>query len=366
MFPGEEVYWLALSKAPGIGLKRFYKLIKTFGDPRQVWQAGLSELSPVIGRKVAVDFIQFRRKFSMEKEWEQLEKGGYKIVLVNDRSYPGLLKKIHDPPPVLYYKGEFRPEDQFAVAVVGSRAATPSGLSIARELAAGLAVQGITVVSGLARGIDSAAHRGALSVKGGRTIAVLGSGIDRVYPPENKDLMEEISDHGVVCSEFPLGTNPFPGNFPARNRVISGLSLGVTVVEASKDSGSLITAEFALEQGREVFAVPGSIERKGSKGPHRLLKEGAKLVEEVGDILEALNLPYLSFEEMHTIDKVKDEFSPVEKELWGLLAAGETHIDILIRDSGLPVSEVNSALVQMELKGIIMQVAANTFRRVEN
>ncbi len=365
MFPREEIYWLALNKAPGIGSRRFYKLIKTFDDPKQVWQAGLSELSQVIGRKIAMDFIEFRRKFSVDEEWERLEKGGFKILLVKDRNYPGLLKKIHDPPPVLYYRGEFRPEDQFAVAVVGSRAATPSGLSIARELAADLAVQGITVVSGLARGIDSAAHRGALSVKGGRTIAVLGCGIDRVYPPENKDLMDEISNHGVVCSEFPLGTKPFPGNFPARNRVISGLSLGVTVVEASKDSGSLITAEFALEQGREVFAVPGSVNRKGSKGPHRLLKEGAKLVEEVGDILESLNLPYLSFEEPHTIDKVESGLSPVEKKLWGLLAAGETHIDILIRDSGLPASEVSSALVLMELKGIIQQVATNTFWRVE-
>ncbi|HBG15495.1 MAG TPA: DNA-protecting protein DprA [Firmicutes bacterium] len=363
MLSGEVPYWLAFNKAPGIGPKRFYKLVEVFGDARTAWEADVKELAGVIGKKIATDLVSFRRNLSLEEEVEQVEKVGCKLLLATDHNYPPLLKKIIDPPPVLYYKGEFRPEDQMTVAVIGSRRATPSGLATAMELAADLAVQGITVVSGLARGIDSAAHRGALAVKGGRTIAVLGCGIDRIYPPENKELMEKITFNGVVCSEFPLGTRPFPGNFPARNRVISGLSLGVTVVEAAEDSGSLITVEFALEQGREVFAIPGPIDRQGSKGPHRLIKQGAKLVEEVNDILETLNLPFLSADELITGNEKTIEFSPVEQCIWDLLAAGETHVDILIRDSGRPVSEVSSALVLMELKGLISQVAAKTFHR---
>ncbi|NLW56209.1 MAG: DNA-protecting protein DprA [Firmicutes bacterium] len=359
----EALFWVAFNRAPGIGPKRFYKLLSHFGAARRAWEANEQELAGVLGKKLAAELLAFRQRYSLEEEAERIEQAGCGLLLATDRAYPPLLKKITDPPPVLYYLGEFRPEDQMAVAVVGARRATPGGLATAAELAAALAQQGITVVSGMARGIDSAAHRGALQVHGGRTIAVLGSGIDRVYPPENKELMQEIATSGVVCTEFPPGTRPLPGNFPARNRVISGLSLGVTVVEAAQDSGSLITAEFALEQGREVFAVPGAIDRQGSRGPHRLIKEGAKLVEEVNDILEGLNLPFISPDELVTETATGEELSPVEQKILQLLAEGEKHIDLLIRDSGLPVSTVNSALALMELKGLVLQAAAKTYRR---
>ncbi|HEY8391188.1 MAG TPA: DNA-processing protein DprA [Capillibacterium sp.] len=366
----EALYWIALHKAPGIGPKRFYQLLKAFGSARAVWESDLAALSAVLGPKVAGDFMTFRRNCSLPAEKERVEKAGCRVMLVTDPAYPPLLKKIHDPPPVLYYYGDFRPEDRLAVALVGSRRATPGGLATAHKLAADLAAQGVTVVSGLARGIDSAAHRGALSIEGGRTIAVLGSGLDRIYPPENTSLAVEIARRGVVCSEFPLGTPPYAGNFPARNRIISGLSLGVTVVEATSDSGSLITADFALEQGRDVFAVPGPIEREGSRGPHGLIKQGAFLVEDVRDILAALNLPFLTVETdaCPGLTAGADEpgfpgFTAVEQKIWELLAAGETHIDHLIQASQLPAAIVNAALVMMEMKGAVTQVAAKTYRR---
>ncbi len=363
MHAREALFWVAFNRAPGIGPKRFYKLLRHFGSAQRAWEAEDRELAEVLGEKLAAEFTAFRQRYSFAEEAERIEKAGCRLFLATDRTYPPLLKKIVDPPPVLYCLGEFRPEDQMAVAVVGSRRATPGGLATAAALAAALAQQGITVVSGMARGIDSAAHRGALQVIGGRTIAVLGSGIDQVYPPENKELMQEIAASGVVCTEFPLGTRPLPGNFPARNRVISGLSLGVTVVEAAQDSGSLITAGFALEQGREVFAVPGAVDRPGSKGPHRLIKQGAKLVEDVQDILEGLNLPFISPDELVTETAAAEELSPEEERLLELLAEGEKHIDLLIRDSGLPVSTVNSALAMMELKGLVCQAGAKTYRR---
>jgi DNA processing protein len=364
MLTEEALYWIALHKAPGIGPKRFYRLLTAFGTARAAWEAEPGALTKVLGPKVAADLVTFRRTCSPPAEGERVEKAGCGVLLANDPAYPPLLKQTSDPPPVLYYKGRFQPLDQLAVAIVGSRRATPRGLNTARELAADLAAQGVTVVSGLARGIDSAAHRGALQVEGGRTIAVLGSGLDRVYPPENAGLMQAIAERAVVCSEFPLGTPPYAANFPARNRVISGLSLAVTVVEATTDSGSLITADFALEQGRDVFAVPGPIEREGSKGPHGLIKQGALLVEGAKDILAALNLPLLAVDATEACEADLDPaLSPAEQKIWDLLAAGETHIDDLVRASGLPVATVNSALVMMEMKEVISQVAAKTYRR---
>ncbi|NLM37410.1 MAG: DNA-protecting protein DprA [Firmicutes bacterium] len=364
MLTDEALYWIALHKAPGIGPKRFYRLLAVFGTARAAWEAEPRALVEVLGRKVAADLVAFRRTCAPAAEGESVQKAGCRVLLACDSAYPVLLKQTSDPPPVLYYKGEFKPSDQLAVAIVGSRRATPRGLNTARELAADLAAQGVTIVSGLARGIDSAAHRGALQVEGGRTIAVLGSGLDQVYPPENAGLMQAIAERGVVCSEFPLGTPPYAANFPARNRVISGLSLAVTVVEATADSGSLITADFALEQGRDVFAVPGPVEREGSKGPHRLIKQGAFLVEGPNDILAALNLPLLAVEASTAAQAGPDlALSPVEQQIWDLLAAGETHVDDLVRASGLPAAAVNSALVMMEMKKVVSQVAAKTYRR---
>ncbi len=367
MVEEERIHWLALNRAPGIGPRRFFRLLEAFGTAEQAWNAPAGLLTGVLGRAVARDFVAYRQKVRVEEEWETAKRKNIKCLLFKEENYPELLKRIPDPPPVLFYTGEFRPEDRFAVAVVGSRAATPGGLELARELAAGLAAQGITVVSGLARGIDTAAHRGALSVPGGRTIAVLGSGLDRLYPRENRDLAGEITRRGVVCSEFPLGTGPLPGNFPVRNRIISGLSLGVTVVEAAADSGSLITAEWALEQGRDVFAFPGPVDRKVSKGTNRLIKQGAALVEGVEDILGALNLPFQAVQAAkETAAAVEtDDWSLPEKKVWALLAGEAAHIDLLVRESGLPASEVAAALALLELKGLVAPVATKTYRRLQ-
>ena len=369
MLQEEAWYWLALSRVPGIGPRRFFRLLEAFGSAGEAWTASPALLAGVIGRKLAREFLAYRRRVNVEEEWEKLKTKNIKYVLYPEEKYPPLLKRIPDPPPVLYYTGDFQNEDQWAVAVVGSRSATPGGLEIARELAAGLAAQGITVVSGLARGIDTAAHRGAQEDGGGRTIAVLGSGLDRLYPRENQELAREISRRGAVCSEFPPGTEPLPGNFPVRNRIISGLSLGVVVVEAAADSGSLITAGHALEQGREVFAVPGPVNRKANQGSNRLIKQGAALVEGVADILSALNLPFPAGEETAATTETGDKPEPAglttaEARIWQLLADGPCHIDLLVRESGLPASEVGAALAILEMKGLVLAVATKTYQRL--
>lgn len=371
----ESLYWLALSRAPGIGPRRFFRLLEAFGSAGKVWTASPALLTGVIGRGVAREFLTYRRKTHVEEEWEKLKAKNIKCLLYPEENFPKLLKEIPDPPPVLYYTGDFQTEDQWAVAVVGSRSATPGGLDLARELAEGLAAQGITVVSGLARGIDTAAHRGALAARGGRTIAVLGSGLDRMYPRENERLAGEINRRGTVCSEFPPGTEPLPGNFPVRNRIISGLSLGVVVVEAAADSGSLITAELALEQGREVFAVPGPVTRKANEGSNRLLKQGAALVEGVADIVSALNLPFQTGEETaataenkakatRACARLTADFTAAETRIWELLADGACHVDLLVRESGLPASEVGAALAMLEMKGLVSAVAVKTYQRL--
>lgn len=355
----DRPYRMALSGAPGIGPRRFKTLMEAFGNAKEAWKASPAALLALLGENQTHNLEEYRAKIEPLQEWEKLKKKEIHCLFSDEDSYPRLLKQISAPPPVLYYRGEYRPDDEVSVAVVGSRSATPGGLALAEELAGELAAQGVTVISGMARGIDSAAHRGALQVKGGRTIAVLGNGFDRIYPPENRDLMREISERGMVCSEFSPDIGPLAKNFPIRNRVISGLSLGVVVVEAAEDSGSLITATFALEQGREVFAVPGPIDRRVSKGSNRLIKQGAKLIEGARDILDTLNLAYVSA----TKTVGASEMSAVEKKIWELLSQGETHIDLLVRDSGLPFSQVGAALVLMELKGMVREVASHLYRR---
>ncbi|NLZ45001.1 MAG: DNA-protecting protein DprA [Clostridia bacterium] len=367
----EALYWLALSRAPGIGPRRFFRLLEAFGSAGEAWTASPALVTGVLGRKLAREFLAYRRTINVEEEWEKLKAKGIKYLLYPEEKYPRLLKMIPDPPPVLYYTGDFQSEDQWAVAVVGSRSATPGGLEFTRELAAGLAAHGITVVSGLARGIDTAAHRGALAAGGGRTIAVLGSGLDRIYPRENEELAREISRRGAVCSEFPPGTEPLPGNFPVRNRIISGLSLGVVVVEAAADSGSLITAEHALEQGREVFAVPGPVTRRANQGSNRLIKQGAALVEGVADILAVLNLPFPAGAETAAATEMTGKAQPAgltaaEARVWQLLADGPCHIDLLVRESGLPASEVAAALALLEMKGLVSAVATKTYQRLSH
>ena len=327
-----------------------------------LWKASLFELKSLVGEKALVGLQATKKEWDPELELQKIEHNGYRIYCYTNSEYPLMLKKISDPPPVIYSKGGFEYGDDVAVAIIGTRSPSPLGAHNAKELATNLSRQGLTIVSGMARGIDSEGHRGAIEA-GGRTIAVLGSGIDMPYPPENEALMEEIAAHGAVISEFPLGTEPYAKNFPARNRIISGLSLGVIVVEAAQDSGSLITAGFATEQGRDVFAVPGNITSEGSKGPNRLIKQGAKLIENYNDVLVELSIPQLAV----SLTDVQDNqsFSDIERRVIEVMTREPLHIDQILRRSALASAQVNSALVQLELKGIVKRYPGQLYIRLK-
>ncbi len=357
--------WIALSRIAGLGCVSFKKLAERFDDPTEALSASATALTEIHGLdQHAIDGL---RKFSawdeVEKEIIKAENAAVKIVPFTDSSYPARLRMIADPPPLLYVKGEIRREDERAVAVVGSRSTSDYGRRVARDLCRGLASLGFTVVSGMARGIDGTAHETALNA-GGRTLAVLGSGVDRVYPAEHDKLYHRISENGAVLSEFPLGTRPLAFNFPARNRLISGLSLGVVVVEATEKSGSLITAAMAVEQGREVFAVPGEVGASRSRGAHRLIRQGAKLVESVGDIVEEIAPQLLAHGgKMFNAPKralpqnLGDEFQRV----FGLFQERPLQIDEVIETSGYAPSRVSEILLQLELQGYIKQLPGKKF-----
>ncbi|HEY8464799.1 MAG TPA: DNA-processing protein DprA [Bacillota bacterium] len=360
MHETELEYWLAWNQVPGVGPSRFYKLQREFGSMKQAWLAKAEELELLIGAKAVAGWRKVKRHWDGQNEFARLERYHFKVYCYPDVAYPANLKQIPDPPPVLYCWGGLEYRDQVAVAVVGTRNPTPVGSFHARELGAQLSRQGLTVVSGMARGIDSFAHQGALET-GGRTIAVLGCGLDVVYPPENRKLMESIAGQGAVISEYPLGTPPLAGNFPARNRIISGLSLGVVVVEAARDSGSLITADLALEQGREVFAVPGNIENEGSRGPHKLIREGAVLVENYQDILAELAIPQLNRDELGTVQT--SDLTDLEARVYAVLDREPVHIDQIQRKAALTAAEVNFTLTQLELKGIAKRFPGQLYLR---
>lgn len=284
----ERDYWLAFSCFPDIGARRFPILLKFFGSAQIAWQAKRSTWYKLgLPKNIAEKFLAFRDSFKLKETKFSLEKRLISFLTLDDKSYPKLLKEIVDPPFLIYVKGVLKVQDGKAIAIVGSRKITPYGREITGRFSRWLSLKGFTIVSGLARGVDSLAHRIALASKG-RTIAVLGNGLDQVYPPENKLLAEEISRQGALVSEYPLGTRPLPGNFPLRNRIISGLSLGVLVTEGRSKSGTKITARYAAEQGREVFAVPGPITSGTSLAPAELIRMGAKLVKNGNDIIEEL------------------------------------------------------------------------------
>jgi DNA processing protein len=357
----EQKYWLAWNRVPGVGASRFFKLLEHYGRMEDAWNDSPEVITAIIGAKACTEWLKLKTKWDPEDELEKIAINGYKVLYYSEADYPSNLKKIPDPPPVLYCRGQFKYGDDVAIAIVGTRNPTLLGAYNAKELAMQLSQQGLTIVSGLARGIDTEAHKGAIEA-GGRTIAVLGCGIDVVYPKENEALMELVADNGVVISEFALGTAPLTKNFPARNRIISGLSTGVIVVEATSDSGSLITAGFALEQGREVFAVPGSIGNEGSKGPHQLIKQGAKLVEDYHDILSELRIPELAAGGVKS-ESISFE-TEIEQKVYSLLKREPQHIDQLIRQSGLTSAQINSTLVQLELKGVVKRFPGQLFLRV--
>lgn len=358
----EKAYWLALQRVRGLGPVKLRRLTEFFGSAARAWQSTALELKEVKGldSRTINNLMEAKKKIYPEKELEAVEKLDIKVLTIDDQDYPFNLKEIYAPPPVLYLKGNLLPEDQKALAVVGSRKATFYGLRITEELSNQLADHGITIVSGLARGIDTAAHRGALKNQG-RTIAVLGCGLNFIYPPENKKLMAEIIEQGAVITEFALDTPPEPNNFPMRNRVISGISLGVLVIEAAKKSGSLITADFALEQGREVFAVPGMITNRQSEGTNNLIKDGAKLVQNIKDILEELGWP--SQKILATIQENSGDLSQEERLILQTLGNQPKHLDNILRETKLDFSQVFTALTQLEVNGLIAQLPGKLFLR---
>ncbi|MEE9144876.1 MAG: DNA-processing protein DprA [Candidatus Binatia bacterium] len=358
-------HWLALARVKGLGCASFKRVVEHFGDPRLAFSSSEAELSQVPGldREVIEGLLTFSGWDEINKEIERVFEIGMKILPYDAPIYPARLRMIPDPPPFLYVKGEILDEDEKAVAVVGSRSASEYGLRITRDLCQNLASLGFTVVSGMARGIDGEAHRAALDA-GGRTLAVLGSGIDVIYPAEHKDLYRRISRCGAILSELPIGTPPLPFNFPSRNRLISGTSLGVVVVEATEKSGSLITAELALEQGREVFAVPGEAGASRSRGTHRLIRQGAKLVERVEDIVEEIAPQLL------TNGRMVEGAPPVSlppnvsletKKIFELILGCSLQIDEVIQKSGFSSAKVSEILLDLEIKGFLKQLPGMRF-----
>lgn len=353
--------WLVLSRMPGLGDLRIATLVQRLGGPKEVLDAPPATLAAILKQ----DEQRFLREKTnaqvpaMKKHIDALKSGPYRLYTIWDTDYPASLKTLSTPPVLLFARGELHLDDQNAVAVVGSRSATEYGKKVAYELSQSLAWAGFCVVSGMARGIDSYAHKGALDGEG-RTVAVLGNGPDVAYPPENRKLMGEIEHHGAVISEFPPGTAPNPKHFPRRNRIIAGLSRGIIVVQARERSGALITAKHALEQGKEVMAVPGHITARTSKGPNALIKQGAALVEDIDDVLAALGEPLLPRE-----DKPKTRpcppLEPDERSLLEKLGSNPVHIDTLCTLTGEPSGPLLAKLLHLELKGLVKQLAGKHF-----
>lgn len=355
---------ITLNMIPQIGPIRAKYIFKHFKTLPHFMKANKDDLLcvPTITEKIAEIIISYRQKIDYRREIDEAEKKGIKIITLIDTEYPYLLKQIYDPPPVLYVIGKEDVLKHISIAIVGTRKATPYGKNTAYELAWSLAKYNINIVSGMARGIDSIAHQGAINAEGATT-AVLGSGLDIIYPRENIKLMRKILKCGCVVSNFPLGTKPVPGNFPARNRIISGLSSGIVVVEAAEKSGSLITADFALEQGREIFAVPGNIKSPYSKGTHRLIKQGAKLTENIDDILEEFQLTHVSTV-VNAKETNKPKVKPDEEKVIKQIEFEPTHIEQIRKKTELSISLLNNILTRLEIKGLIKSMPGGYFMRI--
>jgi DNA processing protein len=398
----EQRDWLALTMVPGVGTAHFIRLLARFTTPGNVLRASEARLAEVVGPALSKRIRAYKEAADLDEQERRLKQYDAQLLTMDDPGYPDRLAEIYDPPLALFYRGTLLEEDANAVALVGTRKPSPYGIQVAERLARGLAERGITVVSGLASGIDAAAHQGAMDA-GGRTIAVLGCGVDIVYPQENADLMHRITGHGCVLSQFAMGVKPSRGHFPYRNRIISGISLGVVIVEAPRQSGALITARQAAEQGREVFAVPGPITQSNSQGPHALIREGAKLVESVDDILVELNLspeirvqamaaaqsqtsPARSSEPQEAPAPQKQattatapspapapatakaqapqiEVTAKEKDILSVLAPEGSFVDEIALACRISVAEALSALTMLELKGLVRQFSGKRFTR---
>jgi len=368
--------WLKLKGADNVGPVTFAKLIKQFGSPDRALGASVSELTKVVGFKTAEQIAATRNKFDVAAELELADKLGVWIINFDDERYPPLLKQIYDPPAVLYIKGSLTTSDNLAIAIVGSRRCSLYGQEQSSQFAHFLSSAGFTICSGMARGIDTAAHTGALSA-GGRTIAVQGCGLMNIFPPENKKLFELIADAGACISELPLRYEPLAENFPPRNRIIAGLSLGTIVIEAALRSGALITATAALENNREVMAVPGKIDSPLNKGAHQLIKQGAKLIESVEDVMEALGYigdslkSHVSAAAAKASEAIEKPLFDVralnlsvdERTIYDCLTKEPLHIEQIIADTNLTPGGINAGLISLRLKGLIKQLPGSLFLR---
>ncbi len=365
--------WLALALTPGLGARMAGKLLREFGSPDAVFNASLTALEGQHLPAAVAQSIHSRRPLSdAAKELAQAQAAGCRLLTWDEPEYPVRLREIYDPPPLLYVTGDVSLLSRHLIAIVGARRPSPYGNQMAERIGRDLAARGIVVVSGLARGIDASAHRGALSAVAGTTIGVLGCGIDVVYPKENRKIFEEIRQRGLLITEFPMGTFPAPQNFPIRNRIIAGMALGVVVVEGAQYSGSLITARLAMEFGREVYGVPGNATQASSFGPNQLIKQGAKLVTGWEDIVEELPTPVRaeltpveSVSQSERTSLIEESLGPSERPIYKLLSTDQScHVDQLVETSGLSSSEVLAALFDLEMKGVVRQLPGKQFLKV--
>lgn len=376
--------WLTLALIPGVGTTQFVRLLARFRTPTDILNAPRSALREIVGKKLSERISQYAEVVDLEGQLRQMKEYQTTLITLDDPEYPLALGEIFDPPLALFCRGELHERDQYAVAIVGTRKASPYGLRMAEKLGRELACRGLTVVSGLADGVDTAAHRGALDA-GGRTIAILGCGVNIVYPKKNLELMEAIIQQGCVLSQFAMGSPPSRTHFPIRNRIISGMTQGTVVVQAPKRSGALITAHTATEQGREVFAVPGEIGNANSEGPHTLIREGAKLVESAEDILAELNLPpdlavkpvlmpslqpddetpspepATSQQSMVAQTPPASSVSHAEKDILSVLSPDGSFVDEIAAACRMTVAEALSALTMLELKAAVRQYSGKRF-----
>jgi DNA processing protein len=365
--------WLALRLTPGLGARLTAKLLRQFGSPEGIFRASLTELEACRLPAATAQAVAARSAFrDAENELAEIRRVGCHLVHWEETIYPRGLLEIYDPPPLLYVRGDPEVLNRYAIAVVGTRRPTPYGNQITERLSRDLAERGLLIVSGLARGIDSSAHRGACSSSRGVTVGVLGCGIDVIYPKENRKLFAEVEKRGAVISEFPIGTHPAPENFPVRNRIVAGMALGVVVVQGAQYSGSLITSRLAMEFGREVFGVPGNVTEPASFASHQLIKQGAKLVTGWEDVIEELPteiraelFPVEATTAQDRTSLFEEALSPVEKKLYDLIRIDEPiHVDELVEATGLNSSETLAALCEMEMRGVIRQMPGKQFVRI--
>ncbi len=375
---GEDRYlfWAALALVPQLGARLEARLLRAFGSPDGVFHASLTELEAQRIPAPAAQAIFSKKPLKdAEKELKEVAKLGARLLHWDEPEYPARLREIYDPPPLLYVKGKAELLARHSIALVGTRKPTPYGNQMAERLARDLADRGLIVVSGLARGVDSSAHKGALAsarAAHGTSVGVLGTSIETVYPKENKKIFEQMGERGCIISEFPLGTFPAPQNFPIRNRIIAGMALGVVVVEGAQYSGSLITARLGMEFGREVYAVPGNVTQPPSFAPNHLIKQGAKLVTGWEDVVEELPtevraelFPVEATTAAERASLFEQDLSPAQRTLFGLLTTDEAkHVDELVELSGLNSSEVLPALFELEMKGIVRQMPGKNFVKV--